>query len=90
MNSENYFVKLDGNEGIYSSGGECWIDGHDFSGYNIDFEKVAVCDLSPQQMIQLACVVVDHLYLNGHRFELRETVEQDQRVKLVCVNSKKP
>jgi hypothetical protein len=75
--------RMDGKENLQTFGGEAWIDGYDFSDYGIDFEKVSVHGLTPDQMATLACKMVDHLLINGHSFELRRTHEQDQHTRLV-------
>lgn len=82
------YVKLDGTERPYTFGGEAWIDdGLHFAEYGIDFEKVAISGITPDQMAQLACVMVDHLILCGHRFEIQKTREQDQTERLVKISS---
>jgi hypothetical protein len=82
MNDDH--VMLDGNEVLSTYGGEAWLD-HDyrFAEYGLDLGKVSVGGLTPDQMASLACIMVDHLLLNGHRFEIRKTHEQDQHTRLV-------
>lgn len=84
---EDLHIRLDGTERPYTFGGEAWIEEDYYADYGIDFEKVAVFGLTPDQMAELACVIVDHLILCGHRFEIRKTGEQDQRERLVKIAS---
>lgn len=83
-------ISLSGDEAVYTFGGEYEgsyeDEGINWAEYGIDFGVCSVHNISPDQMVALACCIVDHLYLNGHRFELRETGEQDQRVRLVKIN----
>ena len=85
---DEHYYKLDGTEHIQTFGGESWIDDWRFADYGISFEKCAVTNLTPEQMIGLACIMVDHLLINGHRFEIRKTYEQDQTERLVCLDAK--
>ncbi len=84
-NLEDTSVKLTGNETIYTFGGESYIDDFEFAEYGIDFEEVSIHGITPQQAISLACILVDHLLINGHRFEVQKTGEQDQRERLIVV-----
>ncbi len=85
-NDEKDYIDLDGTESLYTFGGESYIDDFEFAEYGIDFGgKVAVGKISPKQMIALAQIMVDHLILNGHRFEIQKTHEQDQRERLVYI-----
>lgn len=70
----------------YTFGGESCIDGIEYAEYGINFGDVSIHDITPEQMIALAKVMVDHLLLNGHRFEIRKTHQQDQREELVCLD----
>lgn len=76
-------IRLEGNELIYTFGGEAWIDDDKFQEYGINFDKIFIHGIKPSQMVQLALVVVDHLLLCGHKFRIVETGEQDQRQKLL-------
>jgi len=78
-------IKLKGTESIYTFGGESYIDDFEFAEYGIDFGEVSVHGITPQQAISLARILVDHLLINGHRFEVQKTGEQDQRERLVVV-----
>jgi hypothetical protein len=82
-----YHVTLDGTESLFTFGGETWEDDWQHADYGIDFNKVSVSGLTPNQMTTLACIMVDHLILNGHDFEIRKTCEQDQHTRLVHVSS---
>ncbi len=74
--------KLDEKSVIQTFGGESWIDGWEFREYGIDFGEVSIHNISPAQMVSLAQTIVDHLILNGHRFEIQKTYEQDQHTRL--------
>jgi hypothetical protein len=76
---------LDGDERIYTFGGESLMDDFEFAEYGIDFGKRAIHGITPQQMVALACIMVDHLLINGHRFEIQKTHEQDQTLRLVPI-----
>lgn len=80
-------VRLNGAERIATFGGEAYVgDGIEFADYGIDFENHSVYGLTPAQAIQLATSLVDHLMLCGHKFNIIETGEQDQRERLICVD----
>lgn len=81
-------AQLNGNEHVYTFGGESWIDDIEFAEYGIDFGDCAIHGMLPAQAILLATTLVDHLMLNGHRFEIVKTGEQDQRERLVCVDKR--
>lgn len=88
MDEDDPYVRLDGTERLRTSGGEAWMDDDLFyAEYGIDFEKIKISGLTPDQMVQLACVMVNHLILCGHRFEIRKTGEQDQRERLAKIIS---
>ncbi len=87
LNNEDVNVRMNGTERIYTFGGESWIDDFRHADYGIDFEKISIYNLSPKQMIALACIMVDHLLLNGHSFEVQRTHEQDQTERLVCLDT---
>lgn len=72
---------------VATFGGESYIDGIVFDDYGIQIGSISIHNVKPHQMIGLACAMVDHLLLNGHRFELRPTHEQDQRTRLVCTDN---
>jgi hypothetical protein len=79
-------VKLDGTEGLGTFGGESRAADFEFADYGLDLGKVSVHGLTPNQAIQLACILVDHLVCNGHDFELRKGTHQDQYKELVCTD----
>jgi hypothetical protein len=79
-------ITLDGTEFITTFGGEAYIDDDImFAKYGLSFGKVAIYDITPDQMARLACEIANHLILCGHSFEVRKTYEQDQRERLVCL-----
>lgn len=83
---QHEYVKLDGKESLSTYGGEASGDDFDFAEYGIDFQKCSVGGITPPQMIQLACAMVDHLMLCGHKFEIYATHGQDQTHRLVCLD----
>jgi hypothetical protein len=82
LDSGREMVRLEGDETLSTYGGEAWIDGELFDGYGIDFGKFFVDEIRASQMVRLAIQIVDHLILNGHRFALEKTGEQDQWLRL--------
>lgn len=69
----------DENAIIQTSGGE--LSGT-LDDYGIGIGDFCFYGLTGKQMEQLCCLIHDHLYLNGHRFEIIETGEQDQKQRL--------
>lgn len=58
-------------------GGEYILDdGLDISGYGISLEdqcdEVDVSDIPPEAAVELAVLLVNHLMVNGHTFEIEE------------------
>jgi len=86
---EDGYFELEEDSEIGTDGGEGWLD-HDyhFAEYGIRLGEVHIGNISPLQMIYLAQVMVDHLLINGHKFEIQKTGEQDQRERLVCLDLK--
>ena len=68
---------------IQTSGGE--LPGT-LDDYGIGIGDFYFSGLTGKQMEQLCCLIHDHLYLNGHRFQIVETGEQDQRQRLEVIN----
>jgi hypothetical protein len=85
--TDHDYVSLNEKSVIQTFGGEAFIDNWEFAEYGIDFGEVAIHNVSPTQMVGLACTMVDHLLLNGHRFEIQRTYEQDQHTRLVYLKS---
>lgn len=79
------YITLDGTEYIGTSGGEYESDDLKLDSYEVNFDKVSVMNLTPRQMICLAVEVVNHLMLNGHKFEIRESNSQDQTHCFICL-----
>jgi penicillin-binding protein-related factor A (putative recombinase) len=69
-------------EDISTYGGEYQGDDFELSEYGIQFGDFSVNEITPEQMIHLAKTIVDHLILNGHRFEIAKTEWQDQVFEL--------
>lgn len=57
-----------------------------FDDYGIQIGELFISGLESKDMKTLAIAVVNHLYLNGHRFEFRKTGESDLREELVSTN----
>ena len=89
QNNEAGYYELEKEDFIGTYGGEGWLD-HDyhFAEYGIQLGDVSIEEITPKQMIRLAQVIVDHLLINGHRFEIQKTGEQDQTERLVCLDIK--
>lgn len=92
---ENYFqteevgyYELKEDDLIGTDGGEGSFDGWEFAEYGVRLGDVHVRNISPKQMVYLAQAMVDHLLINGHKFEVQKTGEQDQRERLVCLDRK--
>lgn len=88
QNNEVGYYELEKDAHIGTYGGESFIDGWLFDDYGIQLGEASVGHIKPEQMIRLAQVMVDHLLINGHRFEIQKTGEQDQRERLVCLDRK--
>jgi len=75
---------------VYSSdvtpstyGGEAWLDEDwEMKDYGIQLGDLSISGISPKQAVTLACALVDHLSVNGHKFELKEADHQDRHIKL--------
>lgn len=76
------YIELPGAEVPSTFGGEYRdSEGSVWDSYGIDFGVVKVSGISHKQMAHLAAEIVNHLRLNGHEFEFRETrTSQDQPV----------
>lgn len=64
-------------------GGESWREDTYLDDYGIQIGDVSIYDLSSEVMKELARQIVNHLLLNGHKAEIWETGEQDQKEELV-------
>jgi hypothetical protein len=80
-------IQLRGDEHITTFGGEAWVGDIEFAEYGISFGDHSVHGLTPKQAIALARVLLDHLMLCGHDFEIVKTGEQDQRERLMCLDN---
>lgn len=69
---------------INTFGGQSYIDDFELNDYGIDLDPaVSVSGLTGSDMAALLCIIHDHLYLNGWRFAIKPTHEQDQTARLV-------
>jgi hypothetical protein len=76
--------ELTGTEEIKSYGGEFEGEGIALSHYGLDFGEFTVGDITPKQMENLACEIVNHLLLAGHKFEFKKNSDQDLPYKITC------
>jgi hypothetical protein len=76
-------IGLNGDEAIYTHGGESWIDDYYHADYGITIGDATIHGLKPAQMVELAKAVVNHLMICGHRFEIRPTKEHGHAPTLV-------
>jgi hypothetical protein len=83
MTEEEITILMQGDERIYTFGGECSYPDFTMDEYGIDFGRGVVCGLTSRQMLMLVKSAVDHLILNGHKFQIKETNEQDQVYELI-------
>jgi hypothetical protein len=66
-----------------TSGGEAWLDDDwELKEYGIQIGDISISAITPKQMVTLACAMVNHLAVNGHRFELVKDSHQDQHMEL--------
>jgi hypothetical protein len=77
---------------VNTFGGYSNIDGFVTDNFGIQLDdgeqEVSVSGLPADAFAALVCIAADHLYLNGYRFEIQETGEQDLRHRLVIVSPK--
>jgi hypothetical protein len=55
-----------------SFGGEYWDDDYKFADYGLDLGDISISNISPEQYKGLALEMINHLLINGYRFELRD------------------
>ncbi len=67
----NTHVSLEGDEYIETFNGEDG-DPQGSDTYGIRIGELSIDDIKPEQMVRLAQVIVNHLIVCGHRFELRQ------------------
>lgn len=74
------FVNLSGEDQSFVSsfGGESYIDDFEWSEYGIQIGDISIGGLTPETTKRLAMTLINHLILNGHRFDIVRTGEQDQ------------
>ena len=64
-------------------GGEGWLDDDwELKEYGMQIGDISISAITPEQMVTLACAMVNHLTTNGHRFELAKDGHQDQHLEL--------
>ena len=86
QNNEVGVYELKPDDTIYTHGGEAIIDDLVFDDYGICLGEISIYNIKPNQMIHLAQVIVDHLLINRHEFEIQKTGKQDQTERLVCLD----
>jgi hypothetical protein len=68
------------NPPINTYGGEAWIDDFHLDEYSIQIGNLTIADIPSKELIKLATTMVNHLIVNGHRFEFVE--DRDSYTKL--------
>lgn len=68
---------------VSSFGGESYIDDFEWSEYGIQIGDLSVGGLTPETTKRLAMTLTNHLILNGHRFDIVRTGEQDQVEEII-------
>ena len=77
----NYEVySSDANTQTY--GGEQWLSEHwELKEYGINIGDISIDGITPEQMVSLACEMVNHLAVNGHDFELANSQDGHPKLK---------
>lgn len=60
---------------LQTFGGEFWDDDFHFQDYGIALGDLTITSLSPETMKKLGVEIINHLIINGHRFEIRNSTE---------------
>ncbi len=72
----DHCINLNGTENLGVFGGESGgYDDYDsiYFEYGLDFGSFKVFGLKPEQMSKLGCEIINHLIVNGHRFDIGKT-----------------
>ncbi len=70
LDGESQYCEVDKIFHIGTFGGECNFDDLELSSYGIQLGCLTVDNLTPEQMKTLGVAIINHLGVNGHRFEL--------------------
>lgn len=66
------FASAELSDSFSSFGGEFWDGYYEFTDYGLDFGGISIFNISPEQYKGLALEMINHLLINGYRFELRD------------------
>jgi len=84
MEKETIINLSDDDQSFVSSfGGESWDGDFEWSEYGIQIADLSVSGLTPETTKRLAMTLTNHLILNGHRFDIVRTGEQDQVEEII-------
>ena len=88
METSIKLTRQDSSQQLYvgTFGGEYQDEGDLFSQYGIQIDYLAVDGLDPDEFKKLAILMVNHLILNGHSFELISNPNQDMSQELRSIN----
>ena len=72
-------------------GGEQWIDDDFINDYGFQLGNLSVCNVKGVELARFATAAINHLMLNGHRFEFVKTCEIDlpTELRIVTPNDKR-
>ena len=63
-------------------GGQEWLESdYEVDDYGIQIGDLSISGIPSKLMVRLACEMVNHLIINGHKFELKEINEQDRKIE---------
>ena len=81
-------TRQDSSQQLYvgTFGGEYQDEGNLYSQYGIQIDDLSVDGLDPDEFKKLAVLMVNHLILNGHSFELVPKPCQDMYQELRAIN----
>lgn len=68
---------------VHTFGGESYIDDIEWSEYGIQLGDLSISGLTPETTKKLAIILINHLILNGHNFDIIRTGEQDQVEEII-------
>ncbi len=88
METSIKLTKLDSSQQLYvgTFGGEYRDEWGTYSEYGIQIDNVAVDGLNPDEFKKLAVLMINHLIVNGHSFELIANPNQDMSQELRSIN----
>lgn len=67
---------------VHTFGGESYIDDIEWSEYGIQLGDLSISGLTPETIKRLGIIIINHLILNGHRFEIVEAGPHEQAEKI--------